>query len=97
MSGGLVEGGPAGAGVLTATVPLSLQVGEVVEIPGYGRRQLSRHGDYLEPADPPAAAAVTPIGSVVDLLHVGYMLVEEDEADPDGERYPSLTLLVECY
>jgi hypothetical protein len=102
-----MSGGPAGAGsplppaddrVPVAATPLSLQVGDVVEIPGYGRRRLGQHGD-LEPADPHAAAvAVTPIGSVFDLLHVGYLLVEEDEVDYlSDEHYPCLTLLTARY
>jgi hypothetical protein len=74
-----------------------VQVGDVVEIPGYGHRRVGRHGEF-EPADTSAAVvAVTPLGSVFDLLGVGYMVVEEDQADPDShERYPCLTLLVEC-
>jgi hypothetical protein len=89
---------PAGDGVPVAATPIALQAGQVVEVPGHGHRRLSRHGD-LEPADPhAAAAAVTPIGSVFDLLHVGYMLVQADEADPDSDpQHPSLTLLVEHY
>jgi hypothetical protein len=52
----------------------------------------------LERTDPPAVAAVavTPIGSVFDLLHVGYMLVEESDVDPASDQQdPSLTMLVE--
>jgi hypothetical protein len=96
--------GPPGSGAAdltdTATPTRAatpyLDVGEVVEVPGYGRRRLQGDGalSVADPAVPPAA--VLPLGTVAYLRSVGYHVVREDPVDPDSDHFgPVLVPLAE--